>query len=483
MHEPTGASESQPKARYHDASGNLLIAWEGDDGNNRGIYRRWFDKNGFSLTDPKLVNLNLSGAQQFPVVAALDNGDMIIAWRDGDGHIYGRKFDEDDTPLEAVEETVLPEGLVGDQAPGEAVSLQDSTFAVTWETTAADGNIDVKARVWDAATGEATGEIDVNTTTAAWQLNPSIDADAEGNFVVAWDSFAQDDDVEGVFYRRFAKDGQALSEELQANATTDNEQQRPTVAMDPGGGFLIAWESFGQPGGDSYDIIARCYTPDGTAVVPESAVNTETTAAQQHADAAWAPAPARYVVTWQSHGQDGDTWGVYGQVLGTTCQKLGSPFQVNQTSGNEQSRPAVATDAQGRAVIAWRSLNQDGDTWGVYARRYLADGSPETDEFRVNDVTAGEQRQPAVSFLTDNHFIVGWTTSGEDESGLATKFQRYDADGVKSGLAFFGNVFTPGDQERTQIVPLDGGGYSIYWRSEDQDGDGDAVFGRFFPEE
>ena len=72
---------------------------------------------------------------------------------------------------------------------------------------------------------------------------------------------------------------------------------------------------------------------------------------------------------------------------------LGDEYLVNSyTSGTQKladSGNAVAALPGGGYVVSWTSVNQDGDSGGIYAQRFDADGSASGNEFRVNTTTAG----------------------------------------------------------------------------------------------
>jgi len=53
-----------------------------------------------------------------------------------------------------------------------------------------------------------------------------------------------------------------------------------------------------------------------------------------------------------------------------------SEFQVNTYTLNSQNKPAVTMADDGRFVVAWESCGQDGDGRGVYAQRYDAQEDP-----------------------------------------------------------------------------------------------------------
>ena len=71
-----------------------------------------------------------------------------------------------------------------------------------------------------------------------------------------------------------------------------------------------------------------------------------------------------------------------------------------------QRRPAVALDAAGNFVVAWESVGQDGDGYGVYARRYSAAGVAQGAEFVVNAHTVGGQGDAAVAVDADGAMLV-----------------------------------------------------------------------------
>ena len=267
---------------------------------------------------------------------------------------------------------------------------------------------------------------------------------------------------------------------------TEYEQYQPSIAVDrtqgADGAFALAWTSFEQTPGTNYDVIARCFSAADNPLGAEFVVNTETGSDQQSPAVAALPAgPSRYIVAWESKNEDGDNWGIYAQRLSATCTKQGQPFLVNTTTANVQSQPAVAADSQGNFVVAWRSLNQDGSNYGIYAQRFDSLGNPVEGEFKVNVVTANEQSIPAIAFLSDDTLLAGWKTIGEDESASSVKFQHYNADFTKDGHDFLGNIYFDGDQSSPVIVPLPEAEYGIIWRSDNQDGDGGSVVGRILP--
>lgn len=106
-------------------------------------------------------------------------------------------------------------------------------------------------------------------------------------------------------------------------------------------------------------------------------------------------------------------------------------FDINQFHDGDQQRPAIASAPDGRFVVAWESDGQDGQLTEVYARRYGANASPLGAEFRVNLTTQSRQGYPAVAMASDGAFAVAW--NGETEDGLSLMMRRFAPDGTPRG--------------------------------------------------
>jgi hypothetical protein len=177
-----------------------------------------------------------------------------------------------------------------------------------------------------------------------------------------------------------AAQGDTVLSEFLINTVTADNQLYATIAMDADGDFVLTWESEGQDG-DGTGVFAQRYTADGTPAGSEFQVNTYTTGNQ------WFPliamdADGDFVITWVSDGdQDGDGKGIYAQRYTADGSTVDSEFQVNTVATNDQNYPSIAINADGDFVIAWHSKGQDDSLastkYGVYAQRYTADGTPE----------------------------------------------------------------------------------------------------------
>jgi len=111
-----------------------------------------------------------------------------------------------------------------------------------------DGSGDgVYAQRYNAASVAQGSEFLVNSYTTSYQGAPSIAMDADGGFVVVWES-NQDGSSHGVYAQRYNDAGAPQGSEFQVNSYTTDFQFAASVAMDAAGDFVVAWQSFNQDG-------------------------------------------------------------------------------------------------------------------------------------------------------------------------------------------------------------------------------------------
>jgi hypothetical protein len=314
-------------------------------------------------------------------------------------------------------------------------------------------------------------EFRVNLYTTSDQAKSSAAMDADGNFVVAWESFNQDGRDWGVFARRYGRTGAPLGDEFRVNTQTSGQQRFPSVAMEPDGDFVVAWDGGGP--GDFAGIFAQRFNAIAEPQGGQFRVNTYTTNTQLHASVA-IDADGDFVVTWDSYRQDADPGvGVYAQRFDASGVPQGGEFRVNTFTTDIQGYPSVAMAADGDFMIAWHSFNQDGFGTGVYAQRYDAGGVPRGVEFRVNTFTNGDQSHASIASDEAGNFVIAWK-SGQD-NGLHIFARRYGADGSALGDQF--RVSTShGIQHFPSIAMDDDGAFTVAWAGYPQEGSDYGIY-------
>jgi hypothetical protein len=357
----------------------------------------------------------------------------------------------------------------------------DGDFVVAWQSGYQDGYSDrssVYAQRFSSAGVAQGGEFRVNTYTTSGQSNPTIAMDEDGDFVIVWHSSDQDGDHYGIYAQRYNSAGIPQGSEFRVNTYTPNAQSFPTVAMDADGDFVIAWQSYGQEGSDygGSAVYAQRYNSAGVAQGGEFRVNTYTTS-HQFVPAIGIDTDGDFVIAWQSF-QDGNTFGIYAQRYNAAGVAQGGEFRVNTYTPGFQSSPTIALDADGDFVIGWASSEQDGIGDGVYAQRYNSVGVPQGGEFRVNTFTTGYQSTPAIGIDADGDLMIAWQSSGQEGSYYDTGIyaQRYNSAGVLQGGEIRVNSYANSDQSFSTIAMDADGDVVIAWQSNGQDGSGYGVY-------
>ncbi|MBK8505291.1 MAG: hypothetical protein IPL46_25690 [Saprospiraceae bacterium] len=126
---------------------------------------------------------------------------------------------------------------------------KDGDFVVVWQSSEQDGNsAGVFGQRFNSIGVGHAFEFQANTFTTGAQAEASVAMDETGEFEVVWHSFAQDGSLEAVMARRFNADAQAQGAELRVNSFTTSSQFVPAIAMDADGDFVVAWQSNLQDG-------------------------------------------------------------------------------------------------------------------------------------------------------------------------------------------------------------------------------------------
>jgi hypothetical protein len=170
--------------------------------------------------------------------------------------------------------------------------------------------------------------------------------------------------------------------------------------------------------------------------VGEFRVNSRTTYNQTDAAVAM-DASGNYLIVWSSYKQDGDSGGVFARRFDSNCREVGGEFQINVETIGNQTDPDAGMYETGGFVVAWHGPGID-DEEDVYARRFNAEAEPLGLEFRVNTLTNKKQRYPRVAVSKTGAFVVVWEgESPEGEDGeWAAEGRLYDSNGAPVGNQF-----------------------------------------------
>ena len=165
---------------------------------------------------------------------------------------------------------------------------------------------------------------------------------------------------------------------------------------------------------------------------------------------------------------DGCSFGVVSEAL------------VNEWAAGDQRAPAVAVFPDGEYAVAWESVGQDGSGVGVYARIFSTDGTPQTDEFQVNETSQGVQQAPDVATLEDGNVVVVWSGNSAAGGGVVTRV--FDGNG-NSQTQEEKISLSNGEVTDSPSVAAGPGGHLVAWTEGDSFVEASSIAGRFFPSE
>ena len=286
------------------------------------------------------------------------------------------------------------------------------------------------------------GETLVNTTTSGGQVSPSIAFDAAGHSVIVFQDASVD--AGDIRAQRYDTSGNPVGVEFVINATTANEQQSPIVSMAPDGRFVVVWESYKQDQGNTWGSYARVYDASGNPTTGEIRINT-TKGGDQRRPEVFMNDDGSFAVAWEGNGP-GDADGIFFQRFDASGNLVGGETLVNGSTGFYQAGPVISGDGSGNYFVAWRSTGQDGSGEGVYGQRFDVSGAKVGSEFRLSTTTTGNQTAPSVAYAPDGSSLAVWTDDGLDGDFSGVFGQRYDAAGVAQGAEFLINEVTAGGQ-------------------------------------
>jgi hypothetical protein len=341
-----------------DADGNFVVVW----GNGFfGIFGRRFSSAGAALGSEFQVS-TYPNVQTQANVDVNSSGSFVVAWDsqwqdDGVGFgFFARRFNSAGTALDVPFQVNTT--TVGDQGSGDIAIEEDGDFVAVWSGAGnGDSNGVFLQRFSSSGTRLAT-EFVVPTNTGSGENGPTIDIAANGNFVVAWN--APDADGLGVFAQRFNSSGARTGPEFPVNAFVAGGQVFPSVGLDSDGDFAVAWESLIQDSGTK-GVFARWFDSNGTPG-PEHLVNTYATGSDNRPQVAM-DADGDFVVVWDFNYQD-----VFGRRFKRPGVPTTAVFPLNSILAGAQTRASVGADLDGDFVVAFES--PDGNQSGAFARRF-----------------------------------------------------------------------------------------------------------------
>lgn len=302
----------------------------------------------------------------------------------------------------------------------------------------------------------------------------AVAMDGAGNSIVVWTQSNDPFQSSTVRGRRLAVDGSPLGDDFLVNVDPMLSAGGASVAMNDSGAFVVVWTSSTNPWDEVLrsDVYARVFGPDGSPRSGEIPVNNLRTHEQSFPSIA-IDDDGDFVVAWSSCFQDNDG----------SCDVHARRFDANGTPRTDEFRaananvqpafPSVSMSGDGRFVIAWEQ-SQD-----IYARLFSANGTTVRPAFVANDYTFNYQTYPSVSMGNDGAFVVAW--AGVLQGGVnGIGARRFDAAGQPIAGQFDVDLrqFVSGQYPRVDVAP--DGGFVVAWKRQAEQSAPEQAFIRAF---
>src|ERR1700722_15618424 len=183
--------------------------------------------------------------------------------------------------------------------------------------------------------------------------------------------------------------------DTKVNVSSPLDQTVPSVAMDSNGDYVVAWNNQVHLGPNYlYDVEARVYNSAGVPQTGEIIVAQTT--GDTRPSVAMDP-NGDFVVAYQVLNTTTYLYGISAQRFNLAGSPQGSTLVLNNGSSNSAAGelPKVAMDSAGDFVIAYQGY--DSNSHGVFAQRYNSSGTAQGGSFRVNTPQNDNQGAPSIA--------------------------------------------------------------------------------------
>ena len=242
------SEQAKPSVAF-SADGTAWVLWHsvGQDGDGVGLYARRYGmtKNGIKpLGDEFSVNTLTENDQFDGVISAAPDGGVLCAWTGLENQrqvIHARHFQADGTPsgkeFRISEDSEYQENLVS------LASSPQGVLAVWGRRNSAHSPEGIAGSLVSMVDGKpVVKEFAVVSGEEALEVEPSIDAAADGRFVVAWMSTLSGDEYH-TMVQRYNADLTPEGEVLEVDAGGTHVRSGAQVAVAPDGRFLVAYNT------------------------------------------------------------------------------------------------------------------------------------------------------------------------------------------------------------------------------------------------
>jgi len=378
------------------------------------------------------INTSASINQTVPSVAMDANGDYVVAWSKQESPQSSYLYEVEARVYNSAGQPQTGEITVGQTSavarPSVAMDA-NGDFVVAWQVYNA-GGYGISAQRYNLAGTPQGGPLTVTpggSHSAAGNL-PKVAMDSAGDFVIAYQGY--DSYSHGVFAQRYSAAGVAQGSSFRVNTPQQDNQGAPSIAMDSAGDFVIAWLDGGTT--QAAGVYAQRYNSSGMAQGSNTAISTVSGASNP--SVAIEPT-GQYVIAWQftqtASGTGDGYQGIDVQRFAANGSALTGVVQLNTPENYNQGNPAVAIDSEGDFVVAWESFGQGSTASSlatIIAQRVNSGGTLiGPTQFLPSTQSGDSQTAPMIASNADGNAIIVWQSQPSASSDSQNVYGRlYD---------------------------------------------------------
>lgn len=422
-----------PTAEF-DGSGNFIITWtddDGNDGNGEGVFAREYNANLTPANTEYQANDITADDQGTTAPAVGANGDFTLIWRDstdpnGDFGVYARQFTKGGTSKGA--SFIVPNTIAGRQMAPSIAGLPDGTFIGAWSGPDDGDGRGTWTRRYSNLGAPLESEFLANTSTNGNTWAIDVTANNNGQYVVVW----RDDSNDRIRGRAFHANGTPVaSSDFQAGPLSQTAKNfEPSVGVKDDGTFIVVWRESSAGG-----IVAQKFNSDQTPNGVPFVITTKSSGVQYAPSIAMAP-DGRYVAVWRDSGYGNDE--IAARLFDAAGLPLGNDFIVPENPAGDEFECSSAMDDAGNFLVVYK--DRDGQT--SIAARYFSVAPPPVPitVTGVNPQAANRNTTLTVT-INGSQFTAGATANFNDPGIIVNNTSFIDSSTLSANITIGATAF------------------------------------------
>ncbi|KAJ3447004.1 hypothetical protein M0812_07808 [Anaeramoeba flamelloides] len=316
------------------------------------------------------------------------------------------------------------------------IQLYGDNFFVVWEYL--DGTYNhpiLKGCLIDNDGNIVKSEFKIHSDRQQSQMNPSLSSlpalKNKKNFIIVYQVNEFDNSGYGIVRKIYDNDLEEISEELQVNNYTLNDQDNPKISSFSNlisKRAVVIWSSFDQhQTGEGYDIYGQILRYDSSLYGNEIFISTNTDEKQDTDVSLITLSSDHFLVSWISSFINGSSPRIKATIQDNFGNSLyGIMDPTDNTDGWDEINPQILALDCGSWVISWSSdTSNNGIYDSTFFRVFSNDGTPLIS--KENLITSKQHSVPPSIFkLSEYRFLIIYDSKPEQENILYGKIYTMD---------------------------------------------------------